>query len=76
MTKTLRKFTLTRSATDTVSTKIRFGEDFVPECCGEPCPHHDGKRCALTGEEPERVCRPACAKLVKALMVLDHTILG
>jgi len=73
---TLDNYTLVRGALDTVSKGIRFDpRDHVP-LCSEKCPHHDGKRCRVTGNEPEQVCRPGCAILIKALMVLDTMILG
>ncbi len=34
--------------------------------CSEQCPHHDGKRCRLTGGRPQAICEPA----VEAMSVL------
>jgi hypothetical protein len=32
-------------------------DNAVP-CCVERCPHHDGKRCRLTGFQPGAICEP------------------
>lgn len=75
--RTLKRYVLVRAAVDLVDRHIRFApEDKLPLCCREKCRHFGGKRCGLTGNEPEQVCRPACSKLVNALMVLDQTLIS
>jgi hypothetical protein len=72
---TLNRFPLVRGAVDLVAKQIRFDPaDKLPLCCMEKCPHYDGKRCNLTGNEPEQTCRTAVAKLIRALMNLDATL--
>lgn len=43
-----------------------FDEHGVP-WCADLCPHHDGKRCALTGFRPSPVCEPVVAQMAKLL---------
>jgi hypothetical protein len=31
----------------------------------DQCKHFDGKRCALTGNEPEQTCRPGVSEVVR-----------
>jgi hypothetical protein len=72
---TLKQYALMRLAVNLIDRHIRFDpQDHVPLCCYEKCRHFDGKRCGLTGNEPEQTCRPACAKLVKSLEVLHQTL--
>lgn len=42
-------------------------EDGIPTCKMDECPSYDGKRCILTGFEPEQVCEPAVRGMVNAL---------
>ena len=35
--------------------------------CSDECPHHDGKRCELTGFRPDTHCEPVLFEMVSLL---------
>lgn len=43
-----------------------FDSEGVP-LCRPHCPHHDGKRCGLTGFRPERICAPEVIRMAARL---------
>ena len=54
-----------------VDPKIQLDpKDHTPICTPE-CRHHDGKRCRLTGNEPEQLCEPAVALVILAFSEKD-----
>jgi hypothetical protein len=69
-TKRLKQFKLVRQVADQVDKHIEF-LNRVPLCCLEQCSRFDGKRCRLTGNEPEQTCQPVVSKLVKLACSLD-----
>jgi hypothetical protein len=42
----------------------------VPNCSGA-CPHHDGKRCRVTGFKPGNICEPVVGEMGKFLDEID-----
>lgn len=41
-------------------------EDGAP-WCDDRCSHHDGKRCALIGVRPGRICEPVVVEMARML---------
>ncbi len=47
---------------------------FVPYCSEENCRHYDGKRCALTGNQPGAICVPAVERMAEVLDAVEDLI--